>query len=205
MGSRARREKEKDEMRQAILKAATKIMVEEGYEKLTMRKIAGIIDYTPTTIYNYYNDKAQIVDDISRQIYKKIVSDVKESFEENMANPIDKQLAAAFKAFLNSITDNVEMGRAVIKSGTKAIFGPEKEAVAQEDNGILLLHNLLLKGQQQSVLRKLDENMSWMLITALIGFSINAIENQLYLNKNWPDMVNTYTELLVNGLLPNKD
>ena len=196
-----RREREKENMRNAILEAATKIIVNEGYENLSMRKIANEIEYTPTTLYNYYKDKMQIVNDIAREVYKKIVSNAKIVIEKNKDVPIHYQLELVFKAFIDTMTSNAEMGKAVIRSGSQAIFGDREEAEAPENNGILMLHNLLLKGQQKSVFRKLDENMSWMLITALIGFSINAIENQLYLNNNWQGVVHTYVELLVHGLL----
>ena len=201
MSIKARREKEKETMRTTILEAAIKIIIDESYDKLTMRKIADVIDYTPTTIYSYYKDKAQIVNDISRQIYDKIICAAKSALDENKDSPFDEQLIAVFKAFLYSIANCAEMGDAVIRSGTGAIFGPNDESVQPEDNGILILSDLLMQGQQASVFRKLDENIPWMLITALIGFGLNAIENRLYLSEHWHGLVETFVDILVNGLL----
>jgi len=200
LGTRARREKEKENMRLAILEAATKIIIEEGYDNLTMRKIAEAIEYTPTTIYSYYKDKAQIVDDISRVVYKKIVLSVKTALEEHKEVSVDQQLEIGFKAFIYTLTANAEMSKAVIRSGSRAIFGPDEEHEPPEDNGIMILHNLLLKGQQEFFFRKLDENISWMLVTALIGFSINVIENQLHFDENWHELVHIYVEMLIKGL-----
>jgi len=204
MGTRARREREKENMRTAILGAATKIIIEDGYDSLSMRKIADAIDYTPTTLYNYYKDKAQILDDISRQVYEKIVSDVKHAFEENSDKPLDDQLSIGLKTFLNCAANNAETGRALMRSGMKAIFGPGETSDHPEDNGILILQNLLARGQQESVFRKLDSNMPWMLVTALIGFVLYVVENQLYADPTWGEMVNTYIEMLVSGLLIRK-
>jgi len=198
---RARHENEKEEIRNAIFRAAVKIIADEGYDKLSMRKIASAIDYTPTTIYSYYRDKAQIVDDISRQIYRKIVGNIKIALEKNSHLPLDDQLRVAFREFMFSITSDPEMGVAVIRSGTKAIFRVEGEPELLENNGILILHSLLVQGQKENIFRRLDYNISWMLITALIGFSINAIENQFYLDKNWGDLIDTYSEMLISGLL----
>ncbi|MCL2421143.1 MAG: TetR/AcrR family transcriptional regulator [Defluviitaleaceae bacterium] len=201
MSTRARCEKEKEKLKAVILEAAINIIAEAGYDKLSMRKIADVIDYTPTTIYSYYKDKAQIVDDISQQIYDKIISDIKIVFEENKEKPADQQLWLAFNAFLHSITAQPEMGKAVIGSGTGSIFGPTSASEPVENSGVLILNKFLLEGQRQSVFRKLDSNISWMLITALIGFAMNALENQLYLNEDWNDLVNAYTEMLIKGLL----
>ena len=201
MGTRARREQEKENMRNAILEAATKIIVSEGYEKLSMRKIAEAIDYTPTTIYIYYKDKAQIVDDISREVYRKIVLNIKKVLDGNKDIPVDKQLELSFKEFVETMTGNSEMAKAIIRSGTRSIFGPAESSDTPEEQGIVILQALLLKGQLQSKLRKLDDNIPWMLISSLIGFAANAIENQLYLSTNWHEIVNVYVEMLMNGLL----
>jgi len=199
--SRARREKEKENMKNAIMDAAIKIIAEEGYEKLSMRKIADTIEYTPTTIYSYYKDKSDIVDGISRKIYDKNISDVKAALDGCGEVSEDKKVDAAFKALLYSLADCAKMGSAVISSGTRAIFGPSGESIPPEDNGILILNHLLLQGQQKSIFRKLDENMSWMLVTALIGFALDAIENQLHIKEEWTHLVETYVEMLVYGLL----
>lgn len=205
MGTKARREKEKEHMKGVILEAATKIITLEGYDGLSMRKIADAIDYTPTTIYSYYKDKAAIVNGISRQIYDKIIADVKTAFEESKGSPMDVRLKFLLKAFLYSIADNPEMGMAVIKSGTGAIFGPSDDDIPQENNGTLILQEFLKQGQSERAFRKLDSNMPWMLITALIGFALNAIENGLHRNENWAQLVEVYADMLVRGLLPGGD
>jgi len=184
-------------MRGAILAAAIKIIADEGYEKLSMRKIADAIDYTPTTIYSYYKDKAQIVDDIAMQIHNKIIADVEVTMAENKASPPDDQLRFAFKTFLYSMADCADMGSAVIKSRAETIFGPNDK----ENSGITILQEFLAYGQRVGVFRELDDNISWMLITALIGFGLNSIENQLHNNENWPYLAEVFVDMLVRGLV----
>ena len=201
MGTKERREREKEDMRNAILEAAAKIIVAEGYDKLSMRKIADAIDYSPTTIYLYYKDKAQIIEDISMMIYKEIVANIKNSLTDNESLSVDNQLRLSFKAFINTLVRKPEMGKAVIISGARAIIGPEENDVPPEENGIAILRDLLLKGRQQNILRELDENVSWMMITALIGYSMFAIEAQLFKKENWHRLVDVYAEMLISGLL----
>ncbi len=61
MGSEQRRERDRQEMRDTILRAAIKLFAEESFEKVTMRRIAEAIDYTPGTLYWYFKDKDEIV------------------------------------------------------------------------------------------------------------------------------------------------
>ena len=200
MGIRARREQEKEKLRTRILEAATKIIAEEGYEKLSMRKIADVIEYSPTTIYTYYKDKAQIVEGILERVYQRIILRITEVLEENRQASVDEQLEFIFTAFLNAMVEQAEMGRAVIRSGSKAMFQERNEGQSQEVDGVGFLQKFLTEGQEVSLFRELDENTSWMLLTSLIGFSMNAIENQLYLRSDWNSLVQTYVELLMKGI-----
>jgi AcrR family transcriptional regulator len=61
MGTAERRERDRSEMREAILAAATKLFVEESFEKTTMRRIAQAIEYTPGALYSYFKDKDEIL------------------------------------------------------------------------------------------------------------------------------------------------
>jgi len=92
----------------------------------------------------------------------------------------------------------------VIKSGAGAIFGTDDEAIPQEDDGILILHRFLMRGQQEGVFRKLDDNIPWMVVTALIGFTINSIENKLHFSDSWSHLVEIYADMLVRSLLPGR-
>ena len=200
IGSKERREKEKESMKNAILEAAIKIIKDEGYDNLTMRKLAEAIDYTPTAIYSYYKDKAEIIFDISLQIRKKTLSNVKADLEKNKELSVDEQLKSTFKVFIKCCAEHSDMASILMSSGTKAIFGSNEDSTSLEDNGVLFLNQYLVLGQQESIFRKLDDNISWMLITALIGFSINSIEHNLHLSKDWDNLVEVYAELLINGI-----
>jgi len=61
MGSKQRREREKEALRQDILDAARELFVNEGYENVSMRRVAEKIEYSPTTIYLYFEDKASLL------------------------------------------------------------------------------------------------------------------------------------------------
>jgi AcrR family transcriptional regulator len=62
MGVQERRAREKEELRQEIMEAARELFVKEGFDNVSMRKIAEKIEYSPTTIYLYFQDKADLLD-----------------------------------------------------------------------------------------------------------------------------------------------
>jgi len=72
MGSKQRREREKEALRQDILDAARELFVKEGYENVSMRRVAEKIEYSPTTIYLYFEDKASLLYAICEETFAKL-------------------------------------------------------------------------------------------------------------------------------------
>lgn len=73
MGIAERRERERQEMRQRILDAARELLVTEGYERMTMRRIAEAIEYTPTAIYHHFQDKDDVVLTLCHQDFGRLL------------------------------------------------------------------------------------------------------------------------------------
>jgi AcrR family transcriptional regulator len=72
MGVKERREREKSETRDKILDAARELFVTEGYEGVSMRKVAEKIEYSPTAIYVYFADKNELFRELCHQDYARL-------------------------------------------------------------------------------------------------------------------------------------
>src|SRR3977135_3730898 len=72
MGTQQRRAREKEALRQEILDAARELFVKEGYENVSMRRVAEKIEYSPTTIYLYFEDKASLLYAICEETFAKL-------------------------------------------------------------------------------------------------------------------------------------
>lgn len=59
--SHLRRERERAELAERIMDAARDMFVRDGYEAVTLRKIALAIEYSPGAIYQYFRDKRALV------------------------------------------------------------------------------------------------------------------------------------------------
>lgn len=79
-----RREKEIELMKKLIISAAKEIIATEGLDNLSIRKIAKKIDYSPSVIYHYFKDKEEIVNNLMRSGYMKIVNAVSAVDIENL-------------------------------------------------------------------------------------------------------------------------
>jgi AcrR family transcriptional regulator len=99
MGISERREREREEVRKKILDAARELFASEGYEKVTMRRIAEAIEYSATAIYHHFEDKDDLVDSLCREDFTRLLGAL--SLRELPADPVEwiRQLGRAYAAF----------------------------------------------------------------------------------------------------------
>ena len=68
-----RRERQKEALRRKILDAAGEMFATEGFEAVSMRKLADKIEYSPTTIYLYFQDKAELLGCLCEETFTGLV------------------------------------------------------------------------------------------------------------------------------------
>ena len=61
MAKRTPRERRYARTRQEILDAAMELVQEKGPDKLSMRELARRVDYSPAGLYEYYENKDEII------------------------------------------------------------------------------------------------------------------------------------------------
>jgi AcrR family transcriptional regulator len=98
MGVQERRAREKKELRQEILDAARELFVHEGFENVSMRKIAEKIEYSPTTIYLYFQDKADLLDCICEETLARLVRK-QNVLDQTVADPFER-LQRGFRSYI---------------------------------------------------------------------------------------------------------
>lgn len=72
MGVKERREREKLDTREKILDAARELFLRDGYEGVSMRKVADLIEYSPTAIYVHFADKEELFRELCHQDFGRL-------------------------------------------------------------------------------------------------------------------------------------
>ena len=67
-----RQKRAKEQLRERILASARDIIHAEGYEAVTIRKIAKQIEYSPMALSNHFPDKAAILRAVAREVFAKL-------------------------------------------------------------------------------------------------------------------------------------
>ena len=73
-----RREKQKAELRSELVAAAHKLVQEEGYEGLTIRKLAKRVGYAPMSVYSYFADKQDILFALAEDAFETLARRIEE-------------------------------------------------------------------------------------------------------------------------------
>lgn len=87
MGVKDRRARQKQHLREQILDAARDILVTQGFEGLSMRKVADRIEYSPTAIYLHFKDKQALVGELCEETFARLVHEM-ESLPTESPDPL---------------------------------------------------------------------------------------------------------------------
>lgn len=124
MGITERKERQKAELRQRILDAALGILEREGFDALTMRKVADAIEYSPAAIYLYFDSREQIAQALGRRAFQQLLGHLQRA--AGVADPAAR-LHALAQEYARFALENPAGYRLVFmesKSVTEAVFDP---------------------------------------------------------------------------------
>jgi AcrR family transcriptional regulator len=86
-----RKQREKLEMRRAVLEAAKEIFLEKGFYSASIRNIAEKIEYSPGTIYLHFKDKNDIFHALHEEGFTKLLGMMQPL--QHVANPMERLIA----------------------------------------------------------------------------------------------------------------
>jgi AcrR family transcriptional regulator len=107
MASKDRILRQKEETRTNILDAAYAIVKEEGWQGLSMRKIADKIEYTAPIIYEYFSNKDAILQELTGKGFIKLAQEL-EKAKAKFPKP-EEQLEAMWMAYWDFAFTDTEM------------------------------------------------------------------------------------------------
>ena len=110
MGVKERKARQKKYLRQEILDAASELFVQEGYEQVSMRRIADRIEYSPTTIYLYFKDKSELLEQVCHEAFSKLSLLLKRILEQS-GDPVE-HLKKGLIAYVHFGVENPHQYRA---------------------------------------------------------------------------------------------
>ena len=124
MGVKERKLRQKKFLRQEILDAASELFVKEGFENVSMRRIADKIEYSPTTIYLYFRDKAELLEQVCAETFARLSAHLTRILEQP-GDPLER-LKRGLLAYIDFGLENPHHYRATFMMPIPEGFDKEK-------------------------------------------------------------------------------
>lgn len=192
MGISERKERDKLGMKKMILDAAMKLFIEEGYESVSIRKIADKIEYSPASIYTYFPDKNSILFELHTEGFAKLYE--KQLEVQKFSDPAEKLIAHG-KAYLDFAIGNPEYYDVMFIMHSPACKIMECKIWEAGDKS----YDLLLKNVEEcktaGLLKDYDANaIAFLLWSAVHGISALYLRNRLVTAELHPTHFNNMIE-----------
>jgi AcrR family transcriptional regulator len=137
-----RRARRKEQLRQKILETSRSILVNEGFEALTMRRVAEAIDYAPASIYLHFESREQIAQELCFAGLIRLRDDLKAVSASDPA----ATLKALGRAYLHFAQSNPETYRLIFMADpklTQAVFYRERDKAGPSSESLDLIAGVL--------------------------------------------------------------
>ena len=101
MGIKERQERDREAVRRAILDAARELFVTEGFQHVSIRKIAERIEYSPAAIYSYFPSKDDIFFSLAEEGFRLLGSPADAAAQDHLKRlaPLDRLRAVFWRLY----------------------------------------------------------------------------------------------------------
>lgn len=204
--SAERRERSRQETRQAILEAATQMFEREGYEGFSLRQVAENIGYTPTTIYLYFKDKDDLLFAVCSQGFAQFTEALQHAYDTH-PDPRERlnALAGAYLEF--GLSHPLHYQMMFMQRSEWVLKATDSKGQVQGSNSYTIQLGAVVEAMKAGVLRLGDPvettNLLWSGVHGIVSLALNMKG----VVPGWDEasarrLLGRFTEMISRGLQP---
>lgn len=196
-----RREREREELREQILDVAMNILINEGYDTLTIRRLADEIAYTPGALYSYFKDKEEIVFALVMRAAKHLTS-VFQTLE-SIVNPLER-LWAIGRAYIKFAMEHQQYYDLLFIMSTPIQKMAETE-YTEGHTAFFILRSTVHECMQHGYLPKADDDMAAFAMWSFVHGSVSLmIRKRLTMipEEKYQELLDGAFNFLMSAILP---
>lgn len=202
MGTAERRKSEIENLKKKIIDAAEELLISDGYENLSIRKIASKIEYSPGIIYHYFKDKSEIMDKIVTRGYNNMLKKLSEVRADSENS--EKTLVKGLKVYIEYMLENPQMFRAILMNNISEVqykVNILEKDISKNRKSIGRLSKLIGLCIEKGKFRKMDEELTAQIIwSATYGLVSRLILEENISEEQKNRLINHHFDVLLNGL-----
>ncbi len=197
MGSKERREHDREVLRQRILDTASQILINEGIENLTIRRLARRIEYSPRTIYLYYRDKESLLKAIVEEGFAHTLR-MRAQEPQARSGSLRELMEMRIRAHVDTAFRNPNFYRAVIHliQATGLTAGPNQQQLTEMTAKEMSAFLARLKEDDEEANKTAE-----ILMAAVRGFTIELLNSaDRRCESERQEMLGRFIEIILKGL-----
>jgi AcrR family transcriptional regulator len=164
-----RRQREKVALRQEILAAARDMFAKEGYESVSMRRLAEKIEYSPTTIYLYFKDKHELIHQLCEESFAMLTKRLEKAVGTR-GEPVER-LKRGLRAYVDFGIEHPNHYRTTFMTPRE---GPGEEKKIEDSQGMRAFE-ILVHGVMECVKAGLFRETDVMAVSQALWLTVHGI------------------------------
>lgn len=177
MGIAERRQRQKEDTRETILRAAWQLVEQQGWQALSIRKIADAIEYSPPVIYDHFDSKEALMAEFTVRGFRSLVDELTRA-RDQFTDPA-RQLEAMAYAYWRFAFKNREYYQVMYGLGIPSCDtvkrNPEVSALASLMSDSI--NNLIKASGNKDADAFLKLHTFWSMLHGLVSINITAHQN----------------------------
>src|SRR5262245_8748630 len=201
MGIKERQGREREAIRRAILDAARDLFVRDGYQNVSIRKIAERIEYSPAAIYGYFPSKDDIFYALAEEGFRLLYGDRPSYTPPDSVPPLERIRATFLRLYEYSREHPQYFALMFVDRSVPRISREyERFAFARElkDHLIAEVRKCITSGVLRSDVR--PEVALRLLMTGILGVAVMRLSERLGPSENADDLARDVLDITIAGL-----
>src|SRR5580765_4677048 len=201
MGIKERQGRDRDAVRRAILDAARDLFVRDGYQNVTIRKIAERIEYSPAAIYGYFPSKDDIFFALAEEGFRLLYGD-RASYTALESLPPLESIRAIFWRLYQYSREHPQYFALMFVDRSVPRISREYERFAfarkMKDHLITQVRECMRAGVFKTDLQ--PEVALRLLTTGIVGVAVMRLSERLGPSENADDLAHDVLDITIAGL-----
>ncbi|MTI71818.1 MAG: TetR/AcrR family transcriptional regulator [Firmicutes bacterium] len=194
-------ERKQKNIKEAILTVAKNIIEKEGIEKVSIRKIANAVGYSPGNIYQYFKSKDDIIGSIVKKSYEAMIAELQKDLGE-FKNSKD-EIKARYINYINIALKNAPYYKAIMLNENPEILkniSVLEKGITKKRIALNYLKKLIEKAMDNGEFKKGDSELTAQIIwTSMFGLIIRLIIEKDISENQKERLINQHFEMIIQG------
>ncbi len=195
-------QEQRESIKSKILDATKTIVESEGFDAVSIRKVAKLAGYTEGNIYNYFDDKDSLVIALAQQGFQRIMKATMAEIEEGLS--VEEEIIQRFIRYTKAAIEMPEYYKRMMLSDNPKILeitSVLNDKTKEEKKGIGMLENMIKKGVDTGEFIDIDPaSIARIIWTANFGLTLRLIVEKKSDEKEIVKLVENQLRWICNGL-----